>query len=175
MSAVEVPAELIEQAAGALERAASTLHSDRCTKSHRDDLTFCPEAHAEAVLAYDLRALLPQPAPTCLNCGHVPVGHGDSGCLASACDCPFSHPAVMVALALLAAERDSKPAPAKPRTWKAGDPEPEDVEQIQDRDGDVWTRRADGWWSSPETREMTWEHIARKWSPLTEVIAGGAR
>jgi hypothetical protein len=59
--------------------------------------------------------------------------------------------------------------------WNAGDPEPEGVEQISDRDGDIWDRGTDGWWHSPETRDCRWEHIARKWAPLTEVHTGGAR
>lgn len=164
MSAVEVPVELISESSILLEVISSVAWAAP---------TDAQRSYA-AELSSKLRALLPQPAPTCPNCGHVPVGHGDGGCLASACECPFSNASVVVALSLLAAERDSKPAQRQPRVWNAGDPDPGDVEQIRDRDGDVWTRAEAGWWTSPETREMTWEHIARKWSPLTEVLPGGA-
>jgi hypothetical protein len=156
-------------------------------------------------LAIDLRALLPQPEPepTCPNCGHFDDEHNELGCgdiaedaececamteasanscpvhgtldSRSACECPFPGRTLDELRALLAAERDATPTRPEPRVWNAGDPEPEGVEQISDRDGDIWDRGTDGWWHSPETRDYRWEHIARKWSPLTEVHTGGAR
>jgi hypothetical protein len=135
-------------------------------------------------LAIDLRALLPQPEPTCPVCGHPvgrvlsppPTGHYEDGCThtevgAGFCPCPLVFSQIDTVRALLAAERDAIPARPEPRVWNAGDPEPEGVEQISDRDGDIWDRGTDGWWHSPETRDCRWEHIARKWSPLTEVLA----
>jgi hypothetical protein len=133
-------------------------------------------------LAIDLRALLPQPEPTCPNCGHLDADHlnwwnkADLACADrnrdGVCRCLVTGNALPQVRALLAAERDATPARPEPRVWNAGDPEPEGVEQISDRDGDIWDRGTDGWWHSPETRDYRWEHIARKWSPLTEVLAG---
>lgn len=63
-----------------------------------------------------------------------------------------------------------------PRVWIAGNPEPSDVRlRVRDKHGDIWTPeqvlggvRA---WSTPETALATWDYLAKKWGPLTEVIA----
>jgi hypothetical protein len=129
------------------------------------------------LLVDELRALLPQPPSACPNCGHADGEH-TGYCQADSsetgvdrCGCLITREALPTVRALVAAERDATPARPEPRVWNAGDPEPEDVEQISDRDGDIWDRGTDCWWHSPETRDYRWEHIARKWSPLTEVLA----
>lgn len=63
-----------------------------------------------------------------------------------------------------------------PRVWIAGNPEPSDVRlRVRDKHGDIWTPeqvlggvRA---WSTPETALATWDYLAKKWGPLTEVTA----
>jgi ribosomal protein L32 len=132
------------------------------------------------LLVDELRALLPQPAPTCPNCGHTDNDHratprgeviGGVGCYFAQligepeCDCEISRGALPQVRALLAAERDSKPAPVKPRVWQKGDPEPESGVVVRDRDGDLWE-------TGTERRE--WYDLLR-WAPLTEVIPGGTR
>jgi hypothetical protein len=74
--------------------------------------------------------------------------------------------------ALLADQADATPA-VRPRVFNAGDPEPADVRQVHDRDGDVWSRGDRGIWNTPGTKGFPWEHVARRWSPLTEVLPGG--
>lgn len=73
-----------------------------------------------------------------------------------------------------------------PRVWIAGNPEPSDVRlRVRDKHGDIWTPeqvlggvRA---WSTPETALATWDYLAKKWGPLTEVfttslgVSGGDR
>jgi hypothetical protein len=65
-------------------------------------------------IAAELRRLL-QPEPTCPNCGHTDDRHTDDadGCWRGdeECDCRFTHASLPQVRALLAAERDSKPAP----------------------------------------------------------------
>lgn len=56
------------------------------------------------------------------------------------------------------------------RVWKAGDPQPDDVWKVRDRHGDVWTRRVNDMWDSPDTKPCGWPYIAKKWAPLTEVV-----
>lgn len=66
--------------------------------------------------------------------------------------------------------------PQAPRVWIAANPEPSDVRlRVRDKHGDIWTPeqvlggvRA---WSTPETALATWDYLAKKWGPLTEVIA----
>ncbi|GAA1030760.1 MULTISPECIES: hypothetical protein [Amycolatopsis] len=61
----------------------------------------------------------------------------------------------------------------KPRVWNADDPQPNDVTKIRDAMGDVWTREwvlvGSNIWTTPDTIPMTWERIAKKYGPLTEV------
>jgi hypothetical protein len=176
VSALEVPAELIERAAKLLENAASLRHSDYCS-GHIGEGRDCPLAAGENAAVAALRALLPQPVATCPNCGHDDGEHWPDGCLAAelACDCAINVSGLPQVRALLAAERDSKPAGREPRVWLDGDPEPEVGTVVRDRDRDEWTNTGQGVWTSPETRDMPWERIARKYSPLTEVLPGGAR
>lgn len=64
-------------------------------------------------------------------------------------------------------------ADLSPRQWGKGDPEPADQPKpkIRDFHGDVWDYNpADGLWYTPDTRPFAWEHLTRKWSPLTEVL-----
>jgi hypothetical protein len=64
---------------------------------------------------------------------------------------------------------------AAPREWRKGDPEPEDRPRVKDSANDVWTYNdRNGLWYSPETAPFKWEHIARKWGPLTEVLAASS-
>jgi hypothetical protein len=63
----------------------------------------------------------------------------------------------------------------EPRVWNEGDPEPEYVAgrglKVQDNQGDVWTYNdRNGFWYTPDTKPYPWEHIARKWGPLVEVL-----
>lgn len=58
------------------------------------------------------------------------------------------------------------------RAWIADDPEPDDVGQVRDSAGDVWTRNLYGAWTMPESRPAAWWYIAKRWGPLTEVIGG---
>lgn len=61
-----------------------------------------------------------------------------------------------------------------PRVWTVGNPEPADVRlRVRDKHGDIWAPeqvlggvRA---WSTPETALATWDYLAKKWGPLTEV------
>lgn len=200
MSAVEVPAELIERAADQIEwgtRGAHSTHHLEATDAPPAlcSLGSCPVGRG---LVAELRALLPQPAPTCPNCGHADRDHGDEGthCWISGCDCPIPGAALPTVRALLAAERDSKPAPAKPRVWTAGEPEPEGVDRVRDSDddddrsnGDIWIKRPSGKWRLEKNilagdgdldlynqpKGMQWAHLLNEYGPLTEVIADGAR
>jgi hypothetical protein len=62
VSAVEVPAELIERVAKLLENAASLRHSDYCS-GHIGEGRDCPLAVEENAAVTELRALLPKPKP----------------------------------------------------------------------------------------------------------------
>jgi hypothetical protein len=136
-------------------------------------------------LAIDLRALLPQPEPTCPNCGHLDADHaredGQIGCIFHAivtdprCDCMFTRNALPQVRALLAAERDATPARPEPRVWNAGDPEPgPDVQYVRDSENDVWTRYGNGW-DIPGCADMRlWAALLAHFGPLTEA-PGGAR
>lgn len=69
----------------------------------------------------------------------------------------------------------SSPVPEEPtpteRVWNHGDPEPEDHPKVKDNAGDVWTYNdRNGHWYTPATMPFLWEHIARKWSPLVEIV-----
>lgn len=45
----------------------------------------------------------------------------------------------------------------QPEIWEEGDPEPQDVTRVVDRDDDVWTRREDGQWECYGQRaDGTW-------------------
>lgn len=61
-------------------------------------------------------------------------------------------------------------ADLSPRQWGKGDPEPADRPMVRDRHSDVWTWHPTGVWTTPETMPCTWEYIARKFHPLTEVL-----
>ncbi len=63
----------------------------------------------------------------------------------------------------------------KPREWGRGTPEPADRPDVTDRHGDVWSWYPTGVWVSPETHPCSWEYIARKFFPLTEVSKAGTR
>lgn len=158
MTAVQVPAELVEFWATTATVQAEAPQPDRATLRQ---------------LAASIRALLPQPEPTCPVCGGRTKDHYVVPGELSDCWVPLERVAEL--RALLAAERDAKPAIRQPRVWNVGDPEPSDVEQVLDRDGDVWGRGDNGIWNTPETRGFPWEHVVRKWSPLTEVLPGGDR
>lgn len=66
-------------------------------------------------------------------------------------------------------------APASPRVWQDGDPEPDNVRRVRDRHGDIWTRNYGGFWESPDTMPCAWWYIAKKWAPLTEVFLDGTQ
>jgi len=40
---------------------------------------------------------------------------------------------------------------------------------VMDVQGDVWERRADGLWWTPETKPFPLEYVLRKWGPLRPV------
>ena len=60
----------------------------------------------------------------------------------------------------------------EPRVFRAGDPEPDDVRAVLDRDGNVWQRSAyldgTGWWMSDVDYAFSWSG-ALKHGPLVEV------
>jgi hypothetical protein len=62
---------------------------------------------------------------------------------------------------------------AQPRTWRHGDPEPEGVKRVRDREGDVWMRHSEDRWIvegsgvSPEDAP-SWGALTHSWSPITE-------
>lgn len=61
-----------------------------------------------------------------------------------------------------------------PRVWHEGDPEPRRDVRFTDCHGDEWRwSESRGEWVTPETAGCSWEHIAKKWSPLTEVVSDG--
>jgi len=147
-------------------------------------------------LAAELRALLPHPLFTCPNCEHPDDQHFAHGCgrivgvTGDRCSCEITPAALPQVRALLAAERDSKGTPAKPRVWSVGDPEPEDVTEVQDSDSKAllrnWRRGEDGRWRLVDKSGDTFNRDAgRTWmslleeygdfGPLTEVLPGGVR
>ena len=64
-------------------------------------------------------------------------------------------------------------AATEPRVWRAGDPEPDDVRAVLDRDGNVWQRSAyldgTGWWMFDVDYAFSWSG-ALKHGPLVEVV-----
>ena len=57
----------------------------------------------------------------------------------------------------------------EPRTWKAGDPEPDGVTEVEDKDHDHWVRRAGGQWQEAATLAvMPWSYVLTEWGPVTE-------
>jgi hypothetical protein len=110
VTAVQVPAELVEFWATTATVQAEAPQPDRATLRQ---------------LAASIRALLPQPEPTCPNCGHRDGlhhsdrehdGYGIQGCDEDGCDCALTPAALPQVRALRAAERDAKPAESKPCT-----------------------------------------------------------
>lgn len=151
----------------------------------------CPWCEEDLDLVAELRALLPQPAPTCPNCRHADDRHGvGSGCRevigdpATAapyplCPCAITHAALPQVRALLAAERDSKGDPAEPRVWNEGDADPSNdgVTELRDAHGSTWFAQRAGWsihyanqWGEPD---QTWREMDSDLFPFTEVLAGG--
>lgn len=138
-------------------------------------------------IANQLRALLPQPEPTCPNCGHRDGlhhsgrehdGYGIQGCDEDGCDCALTPAALPQVRALLAAERDAKPASRKPRVWNVGDPEPDDRPDVRDCERDIWTHWRGGVWgcrTHATADDRRWEAILNGFAPLTEVLPGGDR
>lgn len=148
-----------------------------------------------------LRALLPQPEPTCPNCGHGDADHlnwwnkDDLACTQrngnQICRCEITRAGLPQVRALIAAERDSAPATRPvltlPRVWQAGDPEPEGVTEVRDADDEAqylrnWRRGEDNRWrlverdgSVPPARGRSWVGLLGTYGPLTEVLSGGAR
>ena len=48
--------------------------------------------------------------------------------------------------------------------------EPNDVDRLWDRDGDLWFRNEEGEWSSsPVMPGIAWEKLVAVWGPLTDV------
>lgn len=81
--------------------------------------------------------------------------------------------------AVAEAQRLSEPAPREPRVWRKGDPEPVDVAQVRDTDGDIWERRfVDGdlrvWMCSPDDPSWVWRILVERYGPLAEVVEDGA-
>ena len=65
-------------------------------------------------------------------------------------------------------------APPPPRTWQAGDPEPDDVQCVMDRDGDVWQQHdRDAWWFGA-FGSISSKNLLERCGPLTEVHLPGA-
>lgn len=165
MSAVEVPAELIELCVDTIEALAKMVPAL--------DLAWQQEV---ARMGRQLRALLPK--LTCPKCGHSDEEHATSiGCaydngdeFDDVCSCPFSAETLPHVRALLDAERDSKPAQAGPRVWHAGDPEPGDVEQVRDCETDVWSRIGNGWDIPGRADIRSWSSLVAFFGPLTEVL-----
>jgi len=54
----------------------------------------------------------------------------------------------------------------QPRVWHTGDPEPEGVTRVRDREGDEWVKGDDGGWGS----RMHFTTISDDYGPLTEVL-----
>lgn len=57
----------------------------------------------------------------------------------------------------------------EPRTW-AIPLEPEDVERVRDRDGQVWERVGRFWTLIDGACDYTWGQLLAKRGPLTEVV-----
>ena len=202
MSDVTVPAERLAQWAEVLEQSATSLH----IQFHFGRISYAECEQEICVLgrtaSAELRALLPQPEPTCPICGHPvgrvldppPTGHYEDGCThtevgAGFCPCPLVFTQTEAVRALLAVERDTTPAVTGPRVWTAGDPEPEGVDLVWDREGDPWVRRPTNLWrmkanvesKDPELglhgkpRGMAWVDFAADWGPLTDQPPAGAR
>lgn len=172
MNAVQAPAELIERAADFLR-----------TVQDMGELNWPgdTERTTARLLVAELRALLPQPEPTCPNCGHRDKDHeNDAGCWVNgvSCECWITKYALPQVRALLAAERDAKPAVRQPRVWNVGAPQPEVGTVIEDRDGDLYQRHESGWYGLHEGVRCgsadAWTHRLM-YAPLTEVLPGGDR
>lgn len=187
MSAVQVPAELIERMAGEVVDYWMLVHSDYCSGGL--DEPGC-RGHAKQVELVDAaRALLPAPAPTCPNCQHRDDDHQDAGCMADAadpattldaeCPCAISKLSLPQVRALLAAERDSKPAQRQPRVFNAGDPDPRDsgVTLLVDVRRRAWHAQGAGWsahWPNASGQpDNSWERMDARDFPFTEVLDGG--
>lgn len=67
-------------------------------------------------------------------------------------------------------------APPPPRTWQSGDPEPDGVRCVVDREGYVWMRFGDGdgagWLYG--ALWLTWPELRAQHGPVTEVPVPGA-
>lgn len=196
MSAVEVPAEPVEYVLERLEYESRRLHdlADASTGHAQRLWEVCDgqPCRRDRENAATLRALLPQPLFTCPNCGHADEDHralpageriGGVGCYfaanvgAAECDCPFTREGLPTVRALLAAERDSKPAPVQPRVWGTTDPNPaiQGVTKLRDSQGYLWNAYGNNWRSGAVDSEYTWAAMQPEWFPFTEVIAAGAR
>jgi hypothetical protein len=170
VTAVQVPAELVERAVKRLEDSASLRHSDYCS-GHIGEGRGCPLAAEEDAVAAELRALLPQPAQTCPNCGHPDSHHGLScGHVAAApattaeiaCECPFPRRALDDLRRLIVVERDE--AATAPGS---------DVTKIRDKDGELWHREGTGW-RFRTGLTLPWGALFDHYGPLTKVLGGGA-
>ncbi len=65
----------------------------------------------------------------------------------------------------------------QPRVWKAGDPEPDDVQQVRDCYQFVWQRNCDNETWQCRGRYLVWtpwRQVLAIYGPLTEVLPGGA-
>jgi len=60
----------------------------------------------------------------------------------------------------------------QPRLWHKGDAEPVGVNQVVDGEAGVWSRDADGEWTSPSAwvGVYRWDNVIGSWGPLTEVL-----
>jgi hypothetical protein len=121
VTAVQVPAEVLEQVVARLTHLSATDHDHASTDSGhaRDVWEVCDglPCRTDRELVERLNGLLPQPEPTCPNCGHEDFVHTDVGCAyvydkrrasaATACDCALSVTALPQVRALLYAEGDA--------------------------------------------------------------------
>lgn len=62
---------------------------------------------------------------------------------------------------------ESPVAPVKPEKtkWRKGDPEPEGVTEVIDRDGDLW-KRVNGSWKMRNGGYENWDVLLKVWGPV---------
>lgn len=53
-----------------------------------------------------------------------------------------------------------------PGVWNSGDPEPTDITEVRDRDGDVWERDGAEWWLRGGSDRHPWSFIVSTYGPL---------
>lgn len=127
------------------------------------------EDRVAEVLDEHERREVPAPHCTCCECLTCRGGWDPKG--DDAVWCTPEHLAAMLAAAGLL-------APSPPRTFRAGDPEPDDVRCVVDRSGDLWVRERGKnyewpWFQAESEIGESWECVIG-FHPLTEVRIPGA-